>query len=71
MFLEGNLDIETSCARDEALRHPDGSIDFGAYRERARVARRAAIKSAATAALSLLASAFAGRPAPAARHRAT
>jgi hypothetical protein len=58
-----------------ALRHPDGSINFEAYRERARRARRAAIVSSisgtiriAGAALWSIGNALAGKTAPAARH---
>lgn len=73
MFRKRNLSVDTACelVRDVALRHPDGSIDFQAYRERARLARAEAIKSTAKAALSLIATAFSGKPAPEPRHRAT
>jgi hypothetical protein len=60
---------------DSALRHPDGSINFDAYREIARRARRAAIASSisgtiriAGAALSSIGNALAGKAVPAARH---
>ena len=45
MFRDSDLGGFTSqgAAGEGALRHPDGSIDFGAYRERARRARNAAI----------------------------
>jgi hypothetical protein len=60
-----------AAGNDRGLRHPDGSINFGAYREIARLARRAAIKSSVRGALSLIASMFAGKPAPAMKHHAT
>ena len=60
-----------------ALRHPDGSINFDAYREIARRARRAAIVSSVTgtmriasAALSSIGGVLAGKAVPAARHPA-
>lgn len=73
MFRESNLDGSASrvIASEGTLRHPDGSIDFDAYRERARRARTAAIKTSVTGVLSLIAGVFSGKPAPAARHQAT
>lgn len=73
MFRESNLDRSTSGqpASEGALRHPDGSINFDAYRERARRARTAAIKSSIASALSLIGTVFAGKLSPAARHHAT
>ena len=72
MFRESNLDGTTLRVFGEGvLRHPDGSIDFDAYRERAHSARREAIKSSLTAMLFLIAGVFAGKTAPAARHQAT
>ena len=73
MSRESNLDRSTSRlhASEGTLRHPDGSIDFDAYRERARLARTAAIKSSITGALSLIGTVFAGKLAPAAKHHAT
>ena len=60
---------------DIGLRHPDGSINFDAYREIARHARRAAIASSvadtiriASAAFSSIGGALAGKAVPAARH---
>ena len=41
------------------LRHPDGTINFNAYRERARRARREAIRSSVAEAFSLIGRAFA------------
>jgi hypothetical protein len=57
MFRESNFDAFTPgiAVREGALRHPDGSIDFDAYRERARCARRAAIASSIRSAFSLIA----------------
>jgi hypothetical protein len=40
------------------LRHPDGTINFDAYRERARRARTEAIRSSVAVAFSLIGSAF-------------
>jgi hypothetical protein len=40
------------------LRNPDGTINFDAYRERARRARTEAIRSSVAAAFSLIGSAF-------------
>ncbi|MFO1108012.1 MAG: hypothetical protein U1E61_02380 [Bradyrhizobium sp.] len=73
MFRDSDLGGFTSqgAAGEGALRHPDGSIDFGAYRERARRARNAAIVSSIRGLLSLVANVFAGKPEPAARHHAT
>ena len=58
-----------------ALRHPDGSINFDAYRGIARRARTAAMVSAVTgtmriasAALSSIGNALAGKAVPTARH---
>ena len=57
------------------LRHPDGSINFEAYREIAGRARKAAIASSVSdtmrvlsAALSQVAGVLAGKATPAARH---
>jgi hypothetical protein len=63
--------IERSSHSNNALRHPDGSINFDAYRERARHARTAAITASIKGALSLLSGAFADKPVPAAKHHAT
>jgi hypothetical protein len=41
-----------------ALRHPDGTINFAAYRERARRARTEAIRSSVTEAFSLIGRVF-------------
>jgi hypothetical protein len=41
------------------LRHPDGTINFDAYRERARRARTEAIRSSVTEAFSLIGRVFA------------
>ena len=73
MFRGSNLDGFTpeAAAGEGALRHPDGSIDFGGYRERARRARNAAIVSSIRGVLSLIANVFAAKPEPAARHHAT
>jgi len=73
MFRESNLDVPKSgeFAGYGALRHPDGSIDFNAYRKRARQARAAAIKSLLSGAWSLLANRLAGKAAPAAGRHAT
>ncbi|MBI5320614.1 hypothetical protein [Bradyrhizobium sp.] len=73
MFRQGSLNGATSrvFSGEDTLRHPDGSIDFDAYRERARRARTAAIKASGTAVLSLIAGVFAGKPVAAARHQAT
>jgi len=67
MYRKADLDVleARESARHDALRHPDGSIDFGAYRKRARQARDAAIKSSLAAAWSMVANGFAGRAAPA------
>jgi hypothetical protein len=40
------------------LRNPDGTINFAAYRERARRARTEAIRSSVAAAFSLIGSTF-------------
>jgi hypothetical protein len=73
MFRESNLDVSTSraTAGEGALRHPDGSINFDAYRERARQARTVAITASIGGALSLISGMFAGKPRPAAKHHAT
>lgn len=71
MFRETNLENPSlGGAADGVLRHPDGSIDFDAYKRRALRARRAAIAYLVRRAFSLLAGAFAGKPTPAARHHA-
>ena len=46
-------------AVDVVLRHPDGTINFNAYRERARRARTEAIKSSVAEAFSLIGRTFA------------
>lgn len=77
MFRESHLDGFTSsaAAAKGTLRHADGSINFDAYREKARRARRAAIAASIRGAISLLSSlmsgVFAGKPMPAAKHRPT
>lgn len=73
MFRENNLDapIAREFAGQVTLRHPDGSIDFDAYRERARCARAKAIKSLIAGAWSLVVNNFAGKAAPATGHHAT
>ena len=73
MFRDSNLEGATSgvAGVEGALRYPDGSINFDAYRERARHARTAAIAASLRGALSLITSAFAGKPVPAAKHHAT
>jgi len=73
MFRQSYLDGSSSrvLATEGVLRHPDGSINFDAYRERARRARTAAIKSSITAALSVIGTVFAGKQGPAAKHHAT
>ncbi len=73
MFRRTNFENSTSpaFADDGVLRHPDGSINFNAYRARALRARRVAIASLVRGALSWLAGAFAGKVAPTARHHAT
>ena len=60
MFRESNLDGSASgvIAVEAALRHPDGTINFDAYRERARRARTEAIKSSVAEAFSLIGRAF-------------
>jgi hypothetical protein len=40
------------------LRHPDGTINFNAYRERARRARTEAIRSSVAEAFSMIGKAF-------------
>ena len=40
------------------LRHPDGTINFNAYRERARRARTEAIRSSVTEAFALIGKVF-------------
>jgi len=57
MFRESNF--EAPIAGDGVLRHPDGGIDFDAYRRRALRARRLAIAALIRGALSR----FAGAPA--------
>jgi hypothetical protein len=64
-------ETEPGPRNEGALRHADGSINFDAYRERARHARTAAITASIKGALSLLSGLFAGKPVPAARHHAT
>jgi hypothetical protein len=64
-------DIEPRSLNQGALRHPDGSINFDAYRERARHARTAAISASIKGALSLMSGLFAGKPVPTAKHHAT
>jgi len=64
-------EIEPRPRNEGALRHPDGSINFDAYRERARQARTAAITASIKSALSLMSGLFAGKPVPAGKHRAT
>jgi len=68
-------EIEPRPRNEGALRHPDGSINFDAYREIARRARRAAIVTFVTgtmrivgAVLSSIGNALAGKAVPAARH---
>jgi len=68
-------EIEPRPRNESALRHPDGSINFDAYREIARRARRSAIVSSVTvtmriarAAWSSIGNALAGKTLPAARH---
>lgn len=70
MSRQSNLDRSTSRppASEGALRHADGSINFDAYRERARLARTAAIKSSIAGALSLIGGVVGGKLSPAARH---
>lgn len=72
MFRENNFEKLTSpeFAFEGVMRHPDGSIDFDAYRARALHARRLAIASLLRGVFSFLAGAFAGKPTPAARHHA-
>lgn len=72
MFRENNFENLTSpeFTFEGVLRHPDGSIDFDAYRARALRARRLAIASLLRRAFSCLAGAFAGEPTPAGRHHA-
>jgi hypothetical protein len=73
MFRESNLNGSASrvTASEGALRHPDGSINFDAYRKRARDARNAAITASMRGAVSsLVANVFAGKLAPAAKHQA-
>jgi hypothetical protein len=64
-------EIEPRRRNEDTLRHPDGSINFDAYRERARHARTAAITASIKGALSLVSGLFAGKPVPAAKHHAT
>jgi hypothetical protein len=64
-------EIEQRPRNEDALRHPDGSINFDAYRERARHARTAAITASIKGALSLMSGLFAGKPVPAGKHHAT
>lgn len=73
MFRESNFENAASLgvAGDGVLRHPDGSINFDAYRARALRARRLAIASLIRRGLAALAGAFAGKVAPSARHHAT
>ncbi len=68
-------EIEPRPRNEGALRHLDGSINFDAYREIARRARRAAIVAFVTgtmrivgAVLSSIGNALAGKAVPAARH---
>jgi hypothetical protein len=72
MFRESNSNsaVSSEPANHGVLRHPDGSINFNAYRAAARRAREAAIVSsieettrAASAMLSLIGTALAGKPA--------
>jgi hypothetical protein len=72
MSRKSNLDRSTPRrhAGEGVLRHPDGSIDFDAYRQRALDTRRAAIAASMRGALSLIAGALAGKPVPAAKHYA-
>jgi hypothetical protein len=63
--------IERSSHGNSVLRHPDGSINFDAYRERARRARTAAITASIKGALSLLSGLFADKSVPAAKRHAT
>jgi hypothetical protein len=64
-------EIEPRSLNEGALRRPDGSINFDAYREWARHARTAAITASIKGALSLVSGLFSGKPVPAARHHAT
>lgn len=70
MFRESNWEREIA-VEQRVLRHPDGSIDFDAYRQKACRARNAAIASSIRAAISRVAGVFAGRVAPSAKHQAT
>jgi hypothetical protein len=51
-------EIEARPRSETALRHPDGTINFDAYRERARRARIEAIRSSVTVAMLLIGSVF-------------
>jgi hypothetical protein len=64
-------EIEPKPHDEGALRHPDGSINFDAYRERARHARSAAIAASIKGALLLMSGLFASKPVPAAKYHAT
>ena len=64
-------EIEPRPRNESALRDPDGSINFDAYRERARHARTAAITASIKGAWSLMSGLFAGKAVPAGKHHAT
>ena len=73
MFRESNSNsaVSREPANQGVLRHPDGSINFNAYRAAARRAREAAIvssiegtKRAASAVLSLIGAALFGKHQP-------
>ena len=57
MFRESNLGVRVF-ASEGALRHLDGSIDFDAYRERARRARAAAIAASVTGSIRIVGAAL-------------
>jgi hypothetical protein len=64
-------EIEPRSRNEGALRHPDGSVNFDAYRERARYARNAAITASIKGALSLMSGVFAEKSVPTVKHHAT
>ena len=71
MFRESYLEGSSVTAREGALGHPDGSINFDAYRERAQHERAATMIASLSGAWWLISGVFAGKPIPAARHHAT
>ena len=67
MFRETNFESSTSrpfAGNQGVLRHPDGSIDFDAYRRRALRARRVAIAALIRGVLSRFSGAPASRRPP-------